>query len=108
VHVVAQIGRNEIVARHGVVGQIARKFRIGPDVVGAVRGVEVDVVEIDERIVVGRVESVAGRGVGCAADAFLVRCLRDARFLKLNDEMVGGGEVVCGRILAVIDVPIGA
>ena len=71
-HVVAEIGRDEIVPRHGVVGQVRRQFLGRPDVGNAIVGIRDDVGEINKRIVIGRVKSAAGERAIRAADVFLV------------------------------------
>ena len=87
-HVVAEVRRDEIIARHGVVREIARQFTVGPDVVRAIGRVEVNVVEINERVMECCVESTAGGRTCGAADAFLIRLPANARVLKLNHEMI--------------------
>ena len=100
-HVVAEVWSNKIIARNGVVGQVALEFCVRADVVGAIRLREIDVIEIDERIVKGGVKSAAGRWASRSADALLIGFPRNAGVLKFNDEMIGRCKVVRRGVTAI-------
>ena len=107
-HVVAEIRRDEAIARDAVVGQVAREFGVRANVIGAVERVEVDVVEIDVLIVISRIESGAGRRAIRAIDVFLIGLPGNAGVLELNDDVVRGPDMMRGRIVAVVDAEIRA
>jgi hypothetical protein len=100
-HVVAQIGRNEIVSCDRVIGQITLKFCVRSNVIGAIRGRQINVIEVDERIVKRGVKSAARRWTSRPADVFLVRFPRYSGVLKLNHKMVRRREVMRRWITAV-------
>ena len=76
VHVVAEVGGDEVVARDRVVLQIGRKLSIGPDVSGARRRGRAltvgQVLEEDERIVLGGVLARASQRAPRPADVLFV------------------------------------
>ena len=76
VHVIAQVGRDEVVSSHVIVGQVGSKFREWPNMVDALRRVRVqsigDIIEIDKRIVLDCVFSASSQRTGGAGNTFLV------------------------------------
>ena len=107
VHVVAQVGRDEVVTRCGTRLQVLLELGQRPDVSGAKPGVACDVLEKDERIVLRRVQPMARDRTFVGRNAFLVSLPGNAGLAQLRDEMVAV-QMVRGRVLVVADAEIGS
>src|ERR1019366_5146537 len=99
-----------VVAGDGVARQISRQFVIAPyvrDPIGPVGVVRAgDIVEIDKRVVFGRVGIRRRQGNVGPADVFLVGLPGDARILQLRYEVARRLLVVDGGVAVVQDAEV--
>src|SRR5437867_7463590 len=90
-HVVGEIGGNEVVTGDGVVLQVSRQFGVRANMVGAkVKTAKIG--EIDKWIMAGDVLAwvIVSHRTSIAGDALLIRSPGDACVSEEGDQVVGG------------------
>ena len=108
----AEIGRDEVVARHRPDLEVGGELFEGTDMADAGGRVRVqpagDVVEVDERVVFRRVEPLAAQRALAAADSLLVRLPSDPRLTEQRYQVIAVRKMVRSRIVVVPDPVVGA